>query len=432
MTSATRNHGVHKGARRLGALAAAVLLVALLLPGCWGKTELEERSFVTLLGIDRSASGNILVTTVIAVPRSVGGAGRMGGGSSTPSVMLTGEGRDIREAMRKIEVLNSRQLSTVHLAFVVVSEEFARSDIGPIIDIFSRSLEFRHNALIVVSRERAIDLLKGFQTLEEVEPSLYLTKLVETSSSETGACPVVTMHEFMIGYNTISTEPWAPYVGLASAAPAEKPAAEGSQKTGSSGGGGQGQATGEPANLIGLFGTALFSKVGAVQKMVGYLDTEQSMAALVMDGTLATGFFDIPYPGDQSETTLAISHVDSSRRVTLDNGSVQASFRVVATAALEESQVGAELPEKASSFRETAVHTAEDALLTLLQSTFTKLTSNDSDVIGLGRDAQGAFPDYPAWEAFDWKTKFKDAVATFDIKVHILSSGFTIEKPFPR
>lgn len=358
-----------------------------------------------------------------------------GGGTTRATLLLSGAGRNVEEALRQIEMMNSRELSTVNLTFLILGEGFARTDVGPVIDVFARHLHFKPNTLIAICKERALDFLKGFQTLEEVEPSQYLVKLVTTSHSSLGVCPLVTMHDFMVGFNTISIDPWAPYIGLVPSAPAEEAAgekAEGSTGGDQSGGKQQEQGPLGAKKVVQLFGTAVFSKVGPVQRMVGSLDTWESMAALLMRGDLETGFLAMAYPGDQAETTLLIHHTRAGAHVTLDGDAVQVAFKVVATASISESAVDSELPEKQQDFRQAIVLTAQEQILSLLQRTFAKITALDSDVLGLGRSAQSSFPTYGEWEAFNWKAHFPDTVASFDVKVHIFTTGFTIEKPFPR
>lgn len=433
--------GVRRRNQLAGNRACRILSVTLMVtvlcstPGCWGKRELEERSFVTLLGIDTANDGSILATVVIAVPRALGGGGRMGGGgTSAAAVRASGSGKNIEEAMRKIEVLNARELTTVHLSVLVLGEDFARSDVGPVIDVFSRSLEFRPTTLVATCKGRAVDFLKGFEAFEEIEPSLYLSKMITTSHSSVGGCPLVTMHDFMVGYNTLSSDSWAPYVGLSSASPAEEVSEEAPKGDGAGAGGEkrEAQSAEEPRKIVQLHGTAVFRKVGPVYKMVGSLDMPESMAALLMRGELPAGFLDVAYPGDQAETTLALHDTLTSSHVTIDGSTVDAAFRVVATASLSESRVGAQLPETDQGFRLALTHTAEEELASLLAKTFAKLTSLGSDVLGLGRRVQASFSTYAEWEAFGWPTHFPSVAASFNVKLHILAGGFTIEKPSPR
>lgn len=401
-----------------GVLAALFLLSSA--SGCWGKRELEDRSFVTLIGVDLSDNGSLLITAEIAVPRAAGGGKMGGGGGGTSSLVLSGEGKNVLEAIDKIEVVKSRDLTTTHMSFVILGEEFARTDVSPIIDVFSRNLEYRHDTLVAVCQGRAVDFLNEFTSLEEPDLSQYISKLMSTSYTALGVCPMVTMHEFMVGYNTIAVEPWAPYLGLASKTPAERP---------------EGAATGNPSTkprVAVILGTAVFRKVDDAQRMVGYLDVEESMAGLLLNGTLEDGFLDIANPGDQAETTLHLYHESTTAKVDLNDGSVTVRIAIRVTAAIDESQVGIQEDETDQEFRKALVYTAQNQLVALLSRTFLKLTDLGSDVIGFGHEAQGKFASYQEWEAFDWRSKFRRAEATFDVKVHILTPGFTIQRPYPR
>jgi hypothetical protein len=188
----------------------------------------------------------------------------------------------------------------------------------------------------------------------------------------------------------------------------------------------------ESRRVIGILGTALFRKVGGAQRMVGYLDTQESVAALLMHGTLHAAFLDVAYAGDQGETTLLIHHQTSSVEVGLADSAVKAKFILRVTASVEESQVATEQPETEERFLKGLVYTAEGQMEALLERVFLKLKDLGADVIGLGRKVQTKFGTYEEWEAFDWPGRFKDATAVFDIKMGIPTTGFTIQKPYPR
>jgi Ger(x)C family germination protein len=324
----------------------------------------------------------------------------------------------------------------VYLTFVILGEELAKTDVSPIMDVFSRHLHYKPNTLIAICKGGAYAFLTGSETLEEVEPSQSILKLITSAHDTVSACPMVTVHDFMVGYNTISIDPWAPYIGLVSTASAEQAAEEKSKPAAGStspGDAKQGQNDPNAKKIVKVLGTAVFSKVGAETKMVGSLDTWESLAALILRGDLRTGFINIAYPGDQAETTLLIQRAATSEDLSLNDGSVEVKFKIVATMSISESAVGKEiLPEKEQQFRQAIVRTAEEQLLSLVQRTFLKLTALDSDVLGIGRSAQTKFRTYGEWEAFDWSAKYPRSTASFDIKVHIFTAGFTLEKPFPR
>ncbi len=348
--------------------------------------------------------------------------------------MMSGVGRNIEDALRSIELQNSRQLSTVYLTFVVLGEEFAKRDVSSVIDVFSRHLHYKPSTLVMVCRDSANQFLSGIQSQEEIEPSQALLKLITTGNEDLSGCPLVTMHDFMVAYNTQTSSPMAPYVGLASPVSAEQESEEGpeekpgkSQDGGSDGGGSK--SSGKVARVL---GTALFTNVDSACLMAGTLDTFETMGALMLANELTSGLIEFSYPGDQAESTMLIHHVDSFIDLSLGRDEIEVRFRVVLTASLSESAVSGDLPEKEQEFRKGVARTVEQQIHALLHKTFEKITAADSDILGLARSAQTKFATHGEWEEFDWPSRFAGIKATIDVKVHLLTYGFILEKPAPR
>ena len=411
--------------------AASLVVVLATMPGCWGKRELEERSFVTLLGIDHSSDGRILVTATMALPK---GTRSGAGGPETSTLVLSTAGRNVEEALRQMEFISSRELSTVYTAFVILGEEFARTDIGPIVDVFSRHLHYKPNTLVAVCKGRAYDFLRTFMPRQESQQAEYLLKLVSTVHTGLAGTPLVTMHELKVGFTTLGLDAWAPYFTLASTSPAEMDAKEGQAGEGASGQSGQEEPSESQAEdtIVKLLGSAVFAKVGPVYKMVGSLDQYETMAVLLMSGELEATLLNVAYPGDQAESSLVIHHAQARLDVNPKSDPPEAEFKIVMTGSLSESAPGGDLPETTQEFRQALVRTAQEQMLDLLQKTFARLTSLDTDVIGLGAHAKMAFKTYDEWEAFAWAQRYSRTVASFDVRIHIFTAGFTVEKPIPR
>ena len=419
-------------------VVALVILLALL-PGCYGRRELEELSLVSLLGVDKGQSERLLVTVVIAVPRkarpSPGGAGGEGGGTEA-TVVLSAEANDILGALSKIDRISARHVTTMHTQVVVIGEELARDDVAPLVDVFSRQLEFRHNTLVAVAKGKAADFLKKVRSIEEPEPSSYLVKLLININREQGTVPLVTIHEFLIGYSTLESDPWAPYLGLAAPAPegeevkreqAEPEKAEGGRSNAE--GKEQGKDNTRPSAAV--LGSAVFRKVGDSQKMVGTLNSEETMATSMLKGDFIRGHVHVAIPGDPQETgVLMFHHFSGTPKVRVEGNRVDVQFKIRLTASLVETST--RRIEVSPELQHGLVYTAEDQLEKLLASTFEKLKSMGTDVIDLGMAVHRSFRTWPEWQAFNWPERFRDVNATFDVKVHVFTSGFTFRPPEPR
>jgi hypothetical protein len=62
----------------------------------------------------------------------------MGSGTaSSATLLLSAAGNNIEEALGEMEYFSSRELNSVYMAFVILGEEFARTDVGPVVDVIS-------------------------------------------------------------------------------------------------------------------------------------------------------------------------------------------------------------------------------------------------------------------------------------------------------
>ena len=199
-----------------------VLTLAASSAGCWGRQELENQSLVTVMGVDNGTDKRIRLTARIAIPRAAaGGQGGSGQGSSLGGFPITAEGENILDALNGLQQITGRDVTVGHLTILVLGEEFARKDVGPVVDVFSRTLQFRPTTLVVTCREKAEDFVKEFTPGEETEPSVMIRKLIESTHTTLGGSPFVSMQEFINAYNTIDSDPWTPYMTLASSVAAD-------------------------------------------------------------------------------------------------------------------------------------------------------------------------------------------------------------------
>lgn len=408
-------------------LSVLVMTLMVLMPGCWGKLELEDRSLVTLIGIDSGEKNEILLTTVIAIPRTAA-AGILGGrgGAEGSAVILSAEGRNLFDALDNIEAMSSRRVTPIHAAVVIIGDDLAKKDVAPVIDAFTRSLEFRDNTLVAISQGKAMDFIKGFTPLEETEPSTVVSKLISTANLTLGACPVVTMHEFISAYTVLGADPWAPYLALAAPAPPEEESGtEGAEKPDQSG-------NSAGLKTVNVKGAAVFGTEGEVQKMVGALDRYQTFGALILRNDFRQGRLDIAMPGGNQEATLFLHHSSVRTKVNLSQDTANFAFTVRVTGSLEEARIGLNGVEPSAAFRKALSITGQEELGALLRGTLDILKSVNSDVIGLGKSVQGKFRGYSEWEVYDFPSRFPGVTAQFDVKMFIFTSGFTFRRPEPR
>lgn len=408
--------------RLLRTSVALLVALSLLLPACWGRREIEERSFIHVLGIDKGTTGRVLVTVAIAVARSLQQSSTGDHGQGKTSVILDGEGSDIVDALNKLEAISSREYTGQHITCVILGEEFAQDDISPVIDVFHRGLEFRPTTLVVVCKGEAREFIRGLRAPEEVDIADYLTKVIDTGYSSLGYCPAVTMHDFAERYQTLEASPWAPLLALASPTGGQaKPGGPEEEKAGNS--------DLMPAAIV---GTALFALADGKYRMVGYLTAEETRAALVLWGRPRSWFLDIDSPGDEGLISIAVKHASVRTKVNREGEKVSVHFIIRLSGSIEEYVVDPNAPPTTDRTRAAMAETAAQRVAQLCQTSFDKMMKLGSDAIALGRSVHGTFRTMPEWEAFNWPSRLKDVTATFEVRFDIYSTGFAFHRPLPR
>ncbi|MGI6643776.1 MAG: Ger(x)C family spore germination protein [Bacillota bacterium] len=413
-----------KVVRRAKAAFFLVMALCFTLSGCWGKRELEERSLIELIGIDDGDIDRLKVTITVAIPKAH--SPESGGPQGAASFTLSGEGRDVLDAFVKLSAFGSRELTGSHTTMLILGEEFAKRDVSPIIDAFSRGIEVRPNTLVAVCRGKANDFLRNLRSPEELTTADYLSKLVTYAYLTTGACPLVTAVDFVNRYQIIEASPWAPYLDLAA------PQGEDTDDKGQTGASPKNDSQNEGPKPGVVLGTAVFALQQGQCKMVDYLDPEETRFALLMAGKAQNWFVTFDHPGDLHATTLRVHHVNVRTKVKRHNDSVEAHFKVRLTCTLDEYVVNTQAQLPADKLREVAAETMQKQIVATAQSILKRLGEMESDVIGLGLSVHGTFLTYPEFAEFGWPSRLRTVKPTFDVRVQVFSTGLTFQRAFPQ
>lgn len=167
-----------------GALAG-LLLVTVVLAGCWDFRDLDQRAFAVMLGLDRADQGGYRVSAQIAVGTPHGRPQQ----PVAPYRILVGEGPGIQEALQVIRGDLYRELDLSLVGTVVIGAELAREGLHRL-DWVVRALSLPPTALLVVSRDTAEAVVRA-ESPAMVVPALYLEQgLSGVFSRHPAALPV--------------------------------------------------------------------------------------------------------------------------------------------------------------------------------------------------------------------------------------------------
>ncbi|HBI55824.1 MAG TPA: hypothetical protein DDY38_03230, partial [Firmicutes bacterium] len=134
----------------------SILIVALLISGCWSRREMESLVYILVLGIDQGENGNFKIYAQVGKPNQSTG----GGGEQPVFQTLTAEGRDMSEAVADLFLKSSKTPDLSHLQLLIFSNKLAANGIQQVLDFLRRDFSIRENIRVAVAAVNIEDLLK--------------------------------------------------------------------------------------------------------------------------------------------------------------------------------------------------------------------------------------------------------------------------------
>ncbi|MBB6731761.1 Ger(x)C family spore germination protein [Cohnella zeiphila] len=154
---------------RKGIRAAAMLLTAAMLTGCWDRTELDDISITSAAAVDWK-DNQWLVSYQVVIPSAISGGGAMGsvqgGSSKLPVAVYSTHGPTIREAIGQSVFESPRKLFFSHTQVFIVSTDMLRKGVEELIDVFFRNPDARETVSVLVSDGDARDILKELMQIQ--------------------------------------------------------------------------------------------------------------------------------------------------------------------------------------------------------------------------------------------------------------------------
>lgn len=252
-----------------------LVVCALLLGGCWDRTEINDLAIITAAAVDKAEESEIVLSIQVFIPRAVGGPG-LGGptGSSERALttILSAKGENIADAMSKVQSKLPRKIFWGHCKVYLFGEAVAKDGIAGHIDFLVRHPEPRNRAYLYVSKGKAGEHLGNNSLLERSTAEA----LRELASLHLGMA--VTLIDFRNMLNGESRAVVLPYIEAGSKL--EKP--EQFQE-----------------NTL-LLGSAIFRK----DKMIGVLSTKATRGLLWLRDEIIRASINVQIPEGQGRVSV--------------------------------------------------------------------------------------------------------------------------------
>lgn len=372
--------------------AAYLLLIMIcmtLVTGCWDNEDLEMRTSVVAIGIDRPKEDKTRYTVTIQVPipnMIMGGAGGEQGKEAIRVMSATGN--SVYEATTNLQRRLNQAFFLGHTRIVVFSEEVAREGIEELLDPFRRSPQIRRMMWPMVVKGSARELLLSNSKLEQI-PSVFIMDLLENGAKR-GLIPNITLGQLFSDLSDSSTEAGINYV----------------------------IASKEEFKWNGL---AVFSQ----DRMVGILNDDEVWSLLHLREEQIAGEIDAPCAGEQRNlVTYRPKTIQVKKLFSPDGaGKYQAVFRVRLEGDVIESQCDMDFTTEKNlkSLEESLsrnMNEKAEKLIRKLQKDY------KSDVLKLGTFVRISHPQW--WNAEKWKEIFPHGEIQVKYDVHIRRTGMEL------
>ncbi|WP_233191066.1 Ger(x)C family spore germination protein [Sporosarcina sp. P20a] len=142
-----------------------LLILTLLLSGCWDKRELNELGITMALGIDK-IENEYVVSAQVVVPSEVSMRASTGRSAVT---LFQATGDSVYEAFRKMTKISPRKMYPGHLQILVISEDLAKEGVAESLELLSRDWELRSDFYVVVAKDiTASEVLNVTTAIESI------------------------------------------------------------------------------------------------------------------------------------------------------------------------------------------------------------------------------------------------------------------------
>ncbi|HNY67647.1 MAG TPA: Ger(x)C family spore germination protein [Bacillota bacterium] len=393
------------------------LLVAASITGCRDAREIESVGFVLGLGIDETADGRIEVWAQVALPSA-----KPTEGEKQESWRVRSVGDTVWDAVRQLNGKSTKVLFRAHVRALVFGERFARGGVARALDALARDKQFRYKSWVFVTSDPVGDVL-GTQTKQSSSAALFLDDIMRNTARSLTA-PRSRFLDLLTSIEQPGDQPLLARVRLVEAEDV------GGQPEGAAGG----QEVG--SKELRVEGSAALRG----DRLVGWLDAEDTAMALMVCNRLEAYSFIMPMPGDEGGS-IGFDMIRSRANTLFPEGIrtpraagqvTDVVIRVTGTVDIREVLSSEQLMSARSLERLEAgiSRHLEAGVRRLIDFAQNRL---GCDVLGIGECARHRLPA-KVWEedvAPTWHDQFRTMRIVPDIRFEVGKRGMTMQSPKP-
>jgi len=403
-------------------LAACLLVVCILLSGCFDAREIDDEVYAISIGIDKGTKNTIRLTIQYA---TYAGGGQQSGSSGMEnpnmqgdSIVQTIECPSVLEGIDMFGMAISRRISLMHAKMVVFSEEFAKEGVGIYLAPIERYRETRGSMAVVVTRGSAEEFIK------EVKSNIggTISKAVELmflQAKYNNYFPYIQFNEFYKNIISSYQQPIAIYGDINDF---KNKTDEKSQDVPMSIMKGYlpGEIPRRGVTKIEYAGVAVFNG----DKMEGALDFYECTYYLILIGKFKTGA--ITFKDPNAPENVIVLDIRSEKKPKIkayfQDGKpvIDINLKIESDIESIQSRINYEEEDLHRELTDYAKKILTDNMYKLIEKVQKEL---GSDIFGFGRYMAGNFKTIQEWEEYNWFSHFPEAQVNLELDLHIRRSG---------
>lgn len=369
-------------------VAFIILLLGILVSGCWDSIEIQKRAFIIGVGVDAISAGpspqdKFLVS--VEIPK-LASAAQGQSGEVPGAYLLQATGSTVFTALRHMAARSNLSLFFGHMRLLVIGEEAARRGLENILDVWERGTEASRRFRVVVANGEAREVLSVAAPTTEVT-SLFIYDVMDNTTKTSHFITGSTYGGILMALHETGN------VLLPRVTPGKED--------------------------VVVAGSGIIKD----WKLVGWLDEVETRAVGLILGYIRGGTIDlIDYPNDANRVTLEILNASRQLRPRITGDEVTVDIRVnvqvrVAEAEVEEQVADQEYLQKAEALAAEQLKEDIEKVIAKLQKEF------QADVIGLGWLIQRDMTK--DWQHLkdNWSEIFSRAKTNVEVTVRIREIG---------
>ncbi len=403
-----------------------VLIFVIILSGCTRITELDEKSFVTAIGLDKGENYKLRFTFIFTTPAK-------GGTSSDPKEKdetIVIEAPSLYSAIEQINNFKSKTIVLTHTQTIIFSEELAREGLSEYIYMMVRSSHFRPNTYICIADKSSMEFLENVNPSQTYHLEKYFQLIFDKMTS--GKKGDIYMYDSYFRLLSEGKASVLPYCSLSHVKLKDSVEEEASEKESDTESESESEINGEFAENTDDF---------SINTVAGYILSESDNKAEIQGIAVLKEGRVISILGRRDAMMLQlVTNSFPNSYITLSNPKFpdkmitayirQSKNTTIKVKCEEVPKIQLEI-DLEGDFTEVGQDSGyiknpdafedyfREKTTESLQAFLTKITNDlESDVCGFSDVAKAQFLTVQDWENYNWEEKFKDA--QYNIKINIV------------